>query len=137
MLPYPPLLAVVPKKDVEPKDEQNQQHVEVNEPLELLQLYLNHLKIVTIVGTKVLPMDRDALKQMLVEHRDVFIWSHEEMPSVDNVVINHYLGIDPAHKLIRQKKRAFSVEKYTTINQEVEKLLAVGFIKKAHYPEWL
>ncbi|XP_042980034.1 uncharacterized protein LOC122310218 [Carya illinoinensis] len=45
--------------------------------------------------------------------------------------------MDPTHKTVRQKIRLFSAEKYATINEEVKRLLATGFIKKAHYPEWL
>lgn len=33
-------------------------------------------------------------------------------------------------KVIQHKKNA-------AINEEVEKLLAVDFVRKAHYPEWL
>ncbi|KAG6732462.1 hypothetical protein I3842_01G179400 [Carya illinoinensis] len=47
---------------------------------------------------------------LLVEHRDVFAWSHEEMPDIDNKVIEHCLGVDPTHKAVRQKRRSFSIE---------------------------
>lgn len=33
--------------------------------------------------------------------------------------------------------RSFSIEKCTTITKEVNHLLAVGFIREVHYPDWL
>ncbi|XP_042944676.1 uncharacterized protein LOC122278563 [Carya illinoinensis] len=44
--------------------------------------------------------NREAPIQLLVEHRDIFAWSHEEMPGIDNKVIEHCLGVDPTHKAV-------------------------------------
>ncbi|KAF5445094.1 hypothetical protein F2P56_034172 [Juglans regia] len=63
--------------------------------------------------------------------------SHEELPGIDNDIIEHCLGVDSASKAVQQKRRPFSVEKYAAINKEVESLLASGFIKEAHYPKCL
>ncbi|XP_042974620.1 uncharacterized protein LOC122306253 [Carya illinoinensis] len=46
------------------------------------------------------PVDWEALKQLLVEHMDIFAWSHREIPGIDNEVIEHCLGIDPTHKVM-------------------------------------
>lgn len=89
----------------------------------------------TPIKTRILPANREALKQLLIEHGDVFAQSHVEMPSIDNAIIEHCLGVDPTHMPIHQKRRAFSEEKYTTINEEVEKLLATSFIKEASCSE--
>ncbi|XP_042972777.1 uncharacterized protein LOC122304580 [Carya illinoinensis] len=59
------------------------------------------------------------------------------MPNIDNNIIERCMCVDPTHKIVRQKRRSFSAEKYAAINKEVKRLLVVGFIKKAHYPEWL
>jgi hypothetical protein len=52
-------------------------------------------------------------------------------------VIEHKLGIDPAFKLIKQKKRKYTPERRETIHIEVNKLLEVGFIRPVDYPSWL
>ncbi|KAL5545680.1 hypothetical protein UlMin_005367 [Ulmus minor] len=73
----------------------------------------------------------------LREHRDVFAWSHEDMPGIDPNVIVHRLNIDPNFKPIKQKRGTFNAERYMAINTEVDKLLKVGFIEEANYPDWI
>ncbi|KAL5556509.1 hypothetical protein UlMin_038745 [Ulmus minor] len=73
----------------------------------------------------------------LREHRDVFVWSHEDMPGIDPNVIVHRLNIDPNFKPIKQKRRTFNAERYMAINTEVDKLLKAGFIEEANYPDWI
>ncbi|KAL5568714.1 hypothetical protein UlMin_025289 [Ulmus minor] len=73
----------------------------------------------------------------LREHRDVFAWSHEDMPGIDPNVIVHRLNIDPNFKPIKQKRRTFNAERYMAINTEVDKLLKAGFIEEANYPDWI
>lgn len=135
--PFPPTLAATLLEDVEVRDEQSQQHAEVNELLELVALHFNRPGSTIRIGTNVPLADREALKQLLVEYRDIFAWSHEEMTGIDNKVIEHRLGMDPAHKAVCQKRKSFSAEKYAAIKEEVEKLLTAKFIKESHYPEWL
>ena len=59
------------------------------------------------------------------------------MPGIDPSIIIHRLNADPTHKPVIQKRRKFNPECYTTINEEVRKLLAARFIKEVHYLEWL
>ncbi|XP_042952216.1 uncharacterized protein LOC122289297 [Carya illinoinensis] len=125
------------ERDIEVRDDQVQQHAEFNEPLELVTLYADHPGTTTRIGTQVPLTDREALIKLLIENRNVFTWSHEEMPGIDNDIIEHYLGVDPSHKAVRQKRRSFSAEKYAAISEEVEGLLAAGSIRETHYPEWL
>ncbi|XP_058106477.1 uncharacterized protein LOC131249725 [Magnolia sinica] len=47
------------------------------------------------------------------------------------------LNVDPYHKPVKQKRRAFDAERYTAIADEVSKLLSVSFIKEVHYPVWI
>lgn len=57
------------------------------------------------------------------------------MPRIDNIVINYNLCVNLYSKIVRQKIRAFNIEKNPTI-KELERLLAVGFIWETHYLEW-
>jgi hypothetical protein len=52
-------------------------------------------------------------------------------------VIEHKLGIDPAFKPIKQKKRRYTSERRETICLEVNRLLETGFIRPVDYSSWL
>jgi hypothetical protein len=56
------------------------------------------------------------------------------MPGIPREVIQHKLGIDPSYKPIKQKERRYTPERRKTIQQEVNKLLEVGFIRPVDYP---
>jgi hypothetical protein len=59
------------------------------------------------------------------------------MSGIPREVIEYKLGIDPAFKAIKQKKRRYTPEKCETIRLEVNKLLEAGFIRPLDYPRWL
>jgi hypothetical protein len=56
------------------------------------------------------------------------------MPRIPTEVIEHKLGIDPAFKLIKQKKRRYTPERHETMQVEVNKLLEARFIRPVDYP---
>ena len=70
-------------------------------------------------------------------NRDVFAWSHEDLPGIDPLVIIHRLNVNLAYSPIRQKKRVFTQERDKAIAEEVRKLLEAYFIREVYYPDWL
>jgi hypothetical protein len=56
------------------------------------------------------------------------------MSRIPNEVIEYKLYIDPSYKPIKQKERRNTPERHETIQQEVNKLLEVGFIRPVDYP---
>ncbi|XP_074376729.1 uncharacterized protein LOC141718248 [Apium graveolens] len=77
------------------------------------------------------------LIDLLKEHADVFAWSPEDMPGIDESVAMHSLDVDPKQKPIKQKRRNFAPERQQAIDQEVEKLLKADIICEIKYPDWL
>jgi hypothetical protein len=59
------------------------------------------------------------------------------MSGIPREVIEHKLDIDASFKPIKQKKRRYTPERRETIQQEVNKLLEVRFIRPVDYPSWL
>ena len=59
------------------------------------------------------------------------------MVGINSKVMCHRLNIDPNHLLVRQKRRAMDVERYRALKDEVDKLLAINFIRESFYPCWL
>ena len=42
--------------------------------------------------------------KFLKKSLDVFVWSHENMPGIDSVVIEHSLSVNSTKKPIKQKR---------------------------------
>ena len=59
------------------------------------------------------------------------------MPGISTAIISHKLGIDPAYRPVRQKRRVGDQERYEAMKAEVDKLLSMGFIREVQYPRWL
>lgn len=49
----------------------------------------------------------------------------------------HKLNVDTKCKSVLQNKRNIALERCKAIDEEVNKLLAIKFIQKAHYLNWL
>lgn len=83
------------------------------------------------------PELRISMRLLLTKHQDILTWKHKKMPWINASIIKCHLYVEPKSKKVKQKQRSFSVEKYTAIAKEVDQLIATGFIREAHYAEWL
>ncbi|CAL8136643.1 unnamed protein product [Prunus armeniaca] len=81
--------------------------------------------------------EKEALVSLLKEFRDVFAWSYEEMPGLNPNLVSHTLNIELGTKPVVQPRRNFHPEIEKQIKVEIEKLLAIGFIKPIKHPTWL
>ena len=59
------------------------------------------------------------------------------MPGIPREVTEHTLDIWTGSRPVKQRLRRFDEEKRRAIGEEVQKLLAVGFIKEVSHLEWL
>ena len=59
------------------------------------------------------------------------------MPGIPREVAEHALDIRAGSRSARQHLRRFDEEKRRAIGEEIQKLLAAGFIKEVSHPEWL
>ena len=73
--------------------------------------------------------EKSELILLLKEFKDVFAWDYSEMPRLDPGLVAHILNVDPGAKPVVQPTRIFHTEIKGQIVKEVQKLLAVGFIK--------
>ena len=90
-----------------------EEHQTTTEPVEKLEeVFLddsNHERT-TKIGTLASPIVRQELTAFLRSNRDVFSWTHKDMPGIDPSVIVHRLNVSPSFPPIRQKKRVFTPE---------------------------
>nr|POF02826.1 transposon ty3-g gag-pol polyprotein [Quercus suber] len=107
------------------------------EALETVELADEEPNKTTRIGTTLSPKMRTKLVQFFKENLDVFAWSHDDMPGISPEVIQHRLNVDPERKPVKQRRRVFTPERDQAVTNEVNKLLAAGFIRKVYYPDWL
>uniref|UniRef100_A0A2N9HAM0 Uncharacterized protein n=1 Tax=Fagus sylvatica TaxID=28930 RepID=A0A2N9HAM0_FAGSY len=73
----------------------------------------------TKVGADLPPEMKESLVQFLKDNKDVFAWSHEDMPGINPSIISHKLNVDPSLRPIKQKRRVFAPERNNAIMEEV------------------
>ena len=89
---------------------------EVDEPettiekLEEISLDKNDPDKKVLVATLLTKEEKDELIMFLHKNKDVFAWSHKDIPIVDPSMAEHRLNIDPRYPPVRQKKRRFDPE---------------------------
>ena len=74
---------------------------------------------------------------LLQKYMDVFAWTYDEMPGLDPGLVVHSLNVDLGVKPVVQPARVFHIDLEVQITQEINKLLAAGFIKPIQHPKWL
>ena len=84
--------------------------VEPVEELEEVTLDESRPKRTTRMGTLASQPIHQVLAAFLKMNRDVFAWSHEDMPGIDPSVIVHRMNMNPTSSPIWQKKRVFAQE---------------------------
>ena len=77
------------------------------------------------------------LAEFLSLNQDVFAWTHVDMVGIHPEVMCHRLNIDPQAKPIGQKRRTLVADRYKALQDKVDHLLKIGFIRESYYPDWL
>ena len=73
------------------------------------------------VGNTLTILKKDALVALLIEFKEVFAQSYEDMPGIDADMVQHYIPIDPTMKPVKQKMRRMKLEWTLKIKEKVEK----------------
>ena len=72
------------------------------------------------VGNTLTTSKKDALVALLIEFKEVFAWSYEDMPRIDTNIVQHYIPTDPTMKPVKQKLRRMKPDWTLKIKEEVE-----------------
>uniref|UniRef100_A0A2N9GDQ3 Uncharacterized protein n=1 Tax=Fagus sylvatica TaxID=28930 RepID=A0A2N9GDQ3_FAGSY len=111
--------------------------VKPSEELNTIELEDGHPERTTKIEANLPLKMKESLVQFLKNNKDVFAWSHEDMPGINPSIISHKLNVDPSLRPVKQKRRVFAPERNNAIMEEVDKLLAANFIREVFYPDWL
>ncbi|GKV36705.1 hypothetical protein SLEP1_g44805 [Rubroshorea leprosula] len=123
--------------DIEHRPESVEQKVEPVEPVETVPLNPDVPERTVKIGTKLTEEEQAELLEFLRNNQDVFAWTTDEMPGVPIELIVHKLSTDPTRRPVVQKRRLFGPEKQAVIDEEIQKLLQAGFIRRVEYSEWV
>ncbi|KAG9450509.1 hypothetical protein H6P81_010474 [Aristolochia fimbriata] len=74
---------------------------------------------------------------LLHEYRDIFAWNYTEMPGLDPRAAVHKFVVHPSVRPVMQSQRRFRPELVPEIEKEVDKLIAINFIREVKYPSWI
>ena len=74
---------------------------ELSQELEEVNLVEGDTTKLTKVGTGLDPILKGKIVEFLKQNLDVFAWTHEDMPGIDNEVIEHKLNFDPTKKPVK------------------------------------
>ena len=50
---------------------------------------------------------KEEIMEFLKKNLDIFAWTHEDMPGIDNKVIEHWLNVNPTKKARLTKTKGF------------------------------
>jgi hypothetical protein len=97
--------------------------VKPSEELDTISWKMGSPEKTTRIGANLPPQMKESLIQFLKNNKDVFAWSHEDMPGIDPSIISHKLNVNPSLRPVKQKRRVFAPERNDAIMEEVDKLL--------------
>ncbi|GKV48228.1 hypothetical protein SLEP1_g55054 [Rubroshorea leprosula] len=123
--------------DIEHRPKGVEQKAEPVEPVETVLLNPDVPERTVKIGTKLTKEERAELLEFLRVNQDVFAWATDEMPGIPAELTVHKLSTDPTRRPVVQKRRLFGPEKQAAIDEEVQKLLQAGFIRRVEYSEWV
>ncbi|KAL0350681.1 UNVERIFIED_CONTAM: hypothetical protein Sradi_4217300 [Sesamum radiatum] len=92
--------------------------MEAIEEVKMIEFFGDPSKAVKI-GTSLDSSFERNLTDFLREHSDVFAWEASDMQGVSPEIMVHKLNVHPEARPVKQKKRAFGVDRNRIIKEEV------------------
>ncbi|XP_071727339.1 uncharacterized protein [Rutidosis leptorrhynchoides] len=89
------------------------------------------------VGLNISADTKKQIVQLLVEYMDVFAWCENDMTGVPCYIAEHKLNVNPALKLVVQKRRGMALDRTKWLCEEVTKLVAAGILREVQYQSWI
>jgi hypothetical protein len=90
-----------------------------------------------LLGSQFSGEQEKTLLRFLLNNKDVFAWSVNDLCGVNRDVIEHSLNVDLAIRPRKQKLRKMSNDKAEGARNKVKRLLSAGVIREVTYLEWL
>ncbi|KAA3472692.1 gag/pol polyprotein [Gossypium australe] len=118
-------------------EREDKQILPYQESVEIVNLGNEEKRQEVKIGTSISENTKHDLIALLQEYKDVFAWSYQDMPGLNEDVVVHRLLLKPECKPIQQKLRRMRPGMLLKIKEEVKKQFDAGFLHVSKYPEWV
>ncbi len=71
------------------------------------------------------------------EFKDVFVWTYKGLKGIPLELTQHKIELDIVIQVAHQAKYKLNLNYVTIVKQDIDKLLAVGFIQYVEEAKWL
>ncbi|GJV92772.1 hypothetical protein Tco_1540585 [Tanacetum coccineum] len=111
--------------------------VQTTEKIIKVAIHPEYLEQTIAICSIITEEGRKALCDLLRRNHDIFAWKPADIIGVLRQIAEHRLNVREGCLPVRQKKRSQAPKRNKAIQEEVEKLVDVGIMKKVHYHSWL
>ena len=118
--------------NIDPHLQEDESTVGPMEELIEIQLEPNEPSCVVKIGKGLKKELAQQLAKFLSLNQDIFAWTRADMVGIHLEVMCHRLNIDLQAKPIRQKRRALDADRSKVLQNEVDCLLKIGFIRESY-----
>ena len=96
-----------------------------------------HVPKAILIAKEMLYEDKQKLKNLLKQYKDVFAWSFEDMNILDPAFCQHQIHLNKDAKPVYQRRYRLNPNHAVKVKEEIDKLLKVGFIRPVKKETWL
>jgi len=89
------------------------------------------------IGDHLTKEESDKLRQLLREYRDCFAWRYQDLKGISEEVVVHTIPLRTDAKPISQRPYRTNPKVAFTIQEELKKMLDVGFIYEIEHSDWV
>jgi hypothetical protein len=90
-----------------------------------------------IISAELQDDQRRSICEVLSEFSECFAWSYDEMPGLDRELVEHRLLIKRGFRPFKQPSRNYNQKVLGKVKEELNWLLAAGFMRTCRYVEWV
>jgi hypothetical protein len=89
------------------------------------------------IGARATDHEEESLKSLLIEFRDVFARSHQELTGIDKAYGEFRIDLEEGARPVRQRQYRLNPKYSLKVKEELDNLLAAGLIYPVKYSEWV
>jgi hypothetical protein len=109
----------------------------LNTPLQDMNLGIKENPQIIKVYSKMTKVEFNYWYTFFKRHKSSFAWSYADLKGVPPEICEHKIELEPDAKAVRQRQYRMNPKYSLMVKEEIDKLLACGFIFEVPYSEWV